>query len=323
MSLGVIFALLGALSFGMNGATVRRGVAQAPASQGLYITIFVGWVMFVIAALLSGQLFEAGDFTARNYLLLAAGGIVHIMAGRYCNYRAVAAMGANRAGPVIGTSTLAAVIIAVVWLDEVITPLKAVGILLVMVGPALVARRRRRQARVAAPAPAAVPAGASPDAPLAAARVRGASVVDDPRLKEGYFFGVMGALFWGAGPVLMRAGLGDSGLGVFGGVVTYGAAGLVLMLSLAIPGQLAGAVALDRSSRMWFLASAGNSFFANLFRMSALALAPVSVVVPLMRISTLAQMGFNFIFNRRLESYERRVLAGIAVSLVGATLLVL
>jgi drug/metabolite transporter (DMT)-like permease len=321
MSLGVIFALLGAFSFGMNGATVRRGVAQAPASQGLYITIFVGWVMFVIAALISGQFFQAGGLTLRNYLLLGAGGIVHIMAGRYCNYRAVAAMGANRAGPVIGTSTLAAVIIAVLWLDEVITPMKAVGILLVMVGPALVARRRR-PARAPAAAPAAVPAGASPDAPVPV-RPRGSSVVDDPRLKEGYFFGVMGALFWGGGPVLMRAGLGDSGLGVFGGVVTYGAAGAVLMLSLAIPGQLAGAVALDRSSRLWFLASAGNSFFANLFRMSALALAPVSVVVPLMRISTLAQMGFNFIFNRRLESYEPRVLAGVAVSLVGATLLVL
>jgi drug/metabolite transporter (DMT)-like permease len=312
MTLGVLFAFLGAFSFGMNGATVRRGVAQAPASQGLYITIFVGWVFFLIAALISGQLFQAGELAMRNYLLLAAGGIVHIMAGRYCNYRAVAAMGANRAGPVVGTSTLAAVTIAVLWLDETITPLKAVGILLVMIGPALVARRRR-------PARASAPAAASDGPP----RPRVSSVVANPKLKEGYFFGVMGALFWGGGPVLMRAGLGDSGLGVLGGVVTYGGAAAVLALSLAIPGQLAGAVALDRSSRLWFLASAANSFFANLFRMMALALAPVSLVVPLMRISTLFQMGFNFIVNRQLESYEPRVLAGVAVSLVGATLLVL
>ena len=311
MSLGILFALLAAMSFGFNGATVRRGVATAAASQGLYITIFGGLVLFVVAAAVSGQLFRAGEMAGSDYGFLVAGGLVHILVGRYCNYRAIAAMGANRAGPVVGASTLASVLIAVVFLEEVVTLRIAAGIALVMAGPALVARRRART-----PSP---PRGASGTAPDAVPSPR--DVVANPDLREGYIFGVMAALLWGAGPVLMRAGLDSTGLGILGGLVTYAAAAVALVGVLAIPGQLASATRVDRTARYWFLLSAFNSFVANIFRFSALALAPVSVVIPMIRTFTIFQLGFNFLINRSLETFEPRVLAAIAVSAAGAVLL--
>ena len=123
--------------------------------------------------------------------------------------------------------------------------------------------------------------------------------------------------------MLMRAGVERTGLGIWGGTVTYASAAVVLAFSLLIPGQLHGAINLDKAARWWFLAAAVNSFLANVFRFSALALAPVTIVVPLMRTFVIFQLGFNLLINRKLETFEPRVLGGITISFLGAALLVL
>ncbi|MCH7522581.1 MAG: hypothetical protein IH920_02250 [Chloroflexi bacterium] len=95
----------------------------------------------------------------------------------------------------------------------------------------------------------------------------------------------------------------------------------VLVLILAVPGQLAKTTSLDRPALRWFALSTLNSFIANVFRFSALAIAPVTVVVPMIRTFAIFQLGFNFLINRSLESFEPRILVAIAVSVAGAVLL--
>lgn len=312
MTAGIIFALLASATFALNQASMRRGIARAAASQGLYVTIFVGLVLFIAASIVSGQIFDAGRLEDREWGFLVAGGFIHILAGRYCNYRAFGALGSNRASPIVGMSTLAAVIIAVIFLNESIDAVQGVGIVLVMIGPAIVAPRRK-----AAQAPA--PSGGSGEGPAVGAATARAFT---PKYLEGYFFGAMAAVLWGAGPVLMRAGVDSTGLGVLGGTIAYATAAVVLVLTLALPGQAAGAINLDKNVRGWFLFGAFNSFVANVFRFSALALAPVSVVIPLMKLAALFTIAFNYFMNKEIESFEPRVLGGIAISLVGAVLLV-
>ena len=141
--LGILFALLSSATFGFNGATIRRGVLAGAASQGMYITIFVGLPLFTIAALVSGQLSQASTVPFTNFALMASAGVVHILIGRYSNYRAVLAMGANRSAPLVGSSMLVSVIIAIIFLDEVVTPTMAIGIILILFGPILVTRAKR------------------------------------------------------------------------------------------------------------------------------------------------------------------------------------
>jgi len=310
MTLGIIFALLGAMSFAMNSASVRRAVTLGAASQGLYLTIFSGTGLFLIAALVSGEIFQAKTVADHDFAFMAAGGIVHILGGRYCNYRAVRAIGANRTQPIAGLSVLMSVGIAILWLKEELDLLKATGIVLVLIGPALVAPKRRTAEK-------SVP-GASNSSPSASG---GPSFT--PNMAEGYFFGLAAAALWGAGPVLMRAGVHANGLGMLGGTVAYSAASTVLLLTLFIPGQASGAITLNRGARGMFLIAGVSSWLANMFRFAALALAPVSIVIPLMRSSVLFSLATNFFFNRHLESFEPRVLGGILISLVGAILLVI
>ena len=314
MTWGIIFALLGSMAFAMNAVTMRRGITRGPASQGLYMTVLLGTVLFVLVALGTGQAFKIGSVPGTDLGFMMAAGVVHLLGGRYCNYRAVGAMGSNRSSPVVGLSMLASVFIAIVWLGEEITVTKVTGIALVMLGPTVVARRRRRVTP-------AMPAGAgNTDAGGAAVGTRVRPF--EPKLLEGYAFGMMAALLWGVGPVLMRAGVDGNGLGVLGGTIGYLAAAVVLLPTLLFPGQVAGAMTLDKGARKLFLVAGLGSSLANMFRFSALALAPVTVVIPLMRSALVFSVLLNFIFNRHLESYEPRVLGGMAIGMVGAILVI-
>ena len=317
MTLGIIFALLGSVAFAMNGVTMRRGVTRGAASQGLYMTVLLGTVLFLFVAVATGQAFKIGSLAGNEWIFMMSAGVVHLLGGRYCNYRAMAAMGSNRSSPVVGLSMLMSVFIAIVWLGEEITVTKAIGILLVMLGPTLAAKRRK----TATPAP--TPAMASEVSVSVATAVKSDVTPFTPKLVEGYMFGGMAAALWGVGPVLMRAGVDGNGLGVLGGTVGYLAAAAVLLPTLLLPGQARGAITLDKSARKLFLIAGFGSWLANMFRFSALALAPVTVVIPLMRSALVFTVILNFIFNRHLESYEPRVLAGIAVGMVGAILVVI
>jgi uncharacterized membrane protein len=307
---GIIFAMLASATFALNQASMRRGIARGAASQGLYVTIFVGVFLFIVASVISGQLFDAGRLENREWGFLILGGFIHILGGRYCNYRAFAALGSNRAQPIVGMSTLGSVIIAIIFLGETIDTLQTMGIILMMVGPVFVVSRRKIETALPDDGSAASPLKVNP------------TVVFTPKYLEGYFFGGMAAVLWGAGPVLMRAGLDSTGLGILGGTVAYSTAAIILVFTLLLPGQASGAIKLDKNARGWFLFAAVASFTANVFRFTSLALAPVSVVIPLMRSAVLFTIVFNYFINRDLESFEPRVLGGIAVSLVGAVLLV-
>jgi len=296
---GIFLAILASATFAFNTASMRRGMFKAAASQGLYVTIYLGLVLFIIASAVSGQLFDAGEMSVRDYQLLAAGGFLHIMAGRYCNYRAMDALGANRAAPIVGLSTIGSIVIAVIFLEESIDAIQGVGIALVLAGPVLVKPRKKPVDAVAASQSGAF----------------------TPKIAEGYLFGFLAAGLWGVGPVLMRAGVDSTGLGVWGGTIAYATAAVVLLVTLAMPGQAKGVLRLDKDARWWFILGAVGSFLANVFRFSALAFAPVSGVIPLMRTSFVFQIGFNYLINRSIESFEPRVIAGIVISLAGAVLI--
>ena len=139
--LGVLFALISTASFSLNSVMVRRGVASASASAGAFVTVLIGVPMFAVAALVSGQLFRAAELPGTGYILLSAAGIMHFGIGRYCNYRAVSAIGATRVAPIQSFAIPYAVFIAFVFLGETINWGMAVGIGLILVGPAIMIER--------------------------------------------------------------------------------------------------------------------------------------------------------------------------------------
>jgi uncharacterized membrane protein len=145
--LGVLYTLLASASFGINSATLRRGVITGTVTQVVAISMPIGLLMFVLAAAALGQLTQIGQFSNTSLEFFACAGVVHFVVGRYCSYRSVQAMGANLAAPVAQWSLLVTLVLAVVFLHERLDLLKAIGIGLLVLGPALVIAAQRARGR--------------------------------------------------------------------------------------------------------------------------------------------------------------------------------
>jgi drug/metabolite transporter (DMT)-like permease len=323
------------MSFALGGTMTRRGMMRASASFGLYVTVILGVPLFAVAALATGQIFDADEITSNGYVLLAGAGILHFLVGRYCGFRAVAAIGANRNQPLLTTSILYSVILAIIVLDESITWAMFGGMALVVVGPMLMIERSRVKGDAGVPAkpPTGLPASGLPSDPSStlisgaadATAAKPDAKPDMPPLKlaEGYFFGLAAAAIYGNTPIMVRAALEDSELGIMGGLASYMAASAVLIVTLLVPGKLMKVAAERKTAGPWFYANTVASFFAQMFRYAALAIAPVTIVAPLARTLALFTLAFSFLINRNLEYFGARVIIGILLSVVGSVILVL
>ncbi len=128
-------ALLSAATFAFNNASLRRGVLTGSVAQAMAITVPIGVPLFFIAALLSGTLALIADFPFDAVLILSGSGVVHFLWGRYCNYRATQAIGSNLTAPLQQVNFLVSLALAMLVLGETLTPLRILGIGLVLLGP--------------------------------------------------------------------------------------------------------------------------------------------------------------------------------------------
>ena len=145
--LGGFLALLSAAAFAFETATARRGVLTGSVAQALSITVPLGVPIFFLVAVAFGSLGTVLGFSTQAIVYLALAGVLHFVWGRYCNYRASKAMGANLVAPVQQGNLLVTLALAIWILGEHLTPLRVLGIILVVLGPALTYERGRRRHR--------------------------------------------------------------------------------------------------------------------------------------------------------------------------------
>jgi drug/metabolite transporter (DMT)-like permease len=296
---GALLALLSAASFGLNNATFRRGVLSGSVLQALAITVPLGVPLFALACLVFGAFGSFSGFAPAFWAWMATAGVTHFVIGRYGNYRATRAMGAALSSPVQQLSVLVSLVLALIFLGESLTPLRAAGIILVLFGPVIILRRRSDRSE-------------TPSKPRFVVKY-----------VEGYAWGLVSALAYGTSPLFIRFGLagGLDGGGfrnsIAGGLISYLAASLVIGLILLLPGNIAHVRALDPTAARWFSASGFFVFGSQLFRYMALAVAPVSVVQPVQRTSVVFRVIFAWALNRDHEVLSVPVLIGIGISLIG------
>ena len=297
--LGAFLALCSAATFALNNAFARRGVLTGSVFQALSISVPIGVPMFLLGAIVTGSLGYFLEFSAKAYFFFALAGVLHFAWGRYCNYRAVKAIGSNLAGPLQESSVLIALFLAVFLLGESLTGLKILGILLVLCGPLVVVEVGKKKKE-----PAKKPSFT-------------------PLYAEGYLFAGLSALGYGCSPVLIRSAVESSGPGasLAGGTISYLAASVVVIAVILGTGNLQGVKNVERENAKWFLFAGLLVGVSQMLRYLALSVAPVTVVSPIQRLSLIFRMFFGWIMNREHEIFSWRLVAGTMVSLVGAVLL--
>jgi drug/metabolite transporter (DMT)-like permease len=317
--LGALYAVLAAATFGFNNASSRRGVLTGTAIQGMAISVPIGVPLFLLAAYIGGELSEFDRFGAWNVAFLCAAGFMHFVWGRYYNMLSLAAVGSNLAGPVQQFQLILALALALIFLDETLSPLKVIGILLVVSGPSFIIHGRQTEKRRAArrSAQGSVGAAATSDTTAEQAQTP-AEPKFKPRMMEGYIYAFLASIGFGTSPILVAAGLKGTGLSLAGGLISYIFATIVVAVCLLIPSNFMQVRNMNREALPWFTISAFAVWASQLFRYMALAIAPVTVVQPIQSLSLLFRMIFGFFINREQEAFDRYVIGGIILSFTGA-----
>ena len=133
----------------------------------------------------------------------------------------------------------------------------------------------------------------------------------------------MAALVYGVTPLLIRLAVigGDLGTGVAAGLVSYVAATATIALLLLWPGQLRHALAVTPESRKWFTYSGVSVSIAQMFIYMAYAVAPISVVTPILQLHLVLRLVFSRVLNPHHEIFGGRMVLGTALSVLGAVAL--
>lgn len=297
-----MLALASAATFGLNNAMLRRGVLTGSVLQAMSITVPLGVPLFLLACASVGGFDSLERFSLPSWAWLALAGLVHFVIGRYGNYRATHALGATLSSPIQQLSVPISLVLALIFLDEVLTPLRLVGFVLVMIGPLIAVGGRNNSKKSAQ------------------------HKQFHPRLGEGLSWGAVCAVGYGSSPLFIVKGLGADGSlvdSIAGGLISYSAATIAVIALVLFAGGTSLWRSLDREARKWFALTGIFVFLSQMFRYMALAVAPVSVVVPIQRLSIVFRTIFSWIMNRDHEVFTGPVLSGIALSLLGAVALTL
>ncbi|MBS3939533.1 MAG: DMT family transporter [Actinobacteria bacterium] len=293
---GVLPALGAAIGFAIFQLVNRRALQTVDVYRGTASILAIGAALLMAVAGITGGLALVPEAPVSALLFCAAAGFVHFFCGWTFLAWSQVRLGAARAGILIGTVPLFGALVAAALLDEPLSSLDLVGLVLVVVGVWIVSAR----------------SGVTTAAPTR-------------RTHLGIAAGLATALCWSSSPVLIRQGLeglpsptAGAGLGMLASALVY-ALGVVLTKRRANRSPIDGATrrlllitGIAASSAIWMQWTAFD-LTAVATVLAVLQLTPITVVILASRI------GGDRLDGRALQ----RVLAGALLTVTGSLLLVL
>jgi drug/metabolite transporter (DMT)-like permease len=319
---GVLWAAAAGIGFGLFQSVNRAALRGLDAYASTFLQLLVSAVILAVAAVATRGVGWLGGTPASAWWLFAAAGWVHFLVGWTLLNLSQERLGAARTSPLLACNPLFGAVIAAFTLHELPGVRALAGMALILAGVyAVELDRLRRAARV----PAGVGAGRPPAAALPAGAGRLAPV-----------FGLGAALCWAISPILVRQGLRGLPaplLGVTIGLVAAAAAyGPVLLLrrrlrrrraSAPVPGNAFEGRAAGRAPLAWKLLAGVLVGASTLARWYSVALTPIAVVLSLGLLSVPTVLAVApLLVGRHLEQVTRAVLAGSALVVAGALVLV-
>jgi uncharacterized membrane protein len=109
--------------------------------------------------------------------------------------------------------------------------------------------------------------------------------------------------------------------GVLGGLIAYASATTAMAVGALFPAFRANVSALKRDNLRWFLYSGLFVALAQGLFYSALSVAPIMVVMPMMQLSLIFRFGFAKTMNPHHEVFGPLVTIGTAFAIMGACMI--
>lgn len=250
--LGVVLSIGGAFALACSYLCIRVGTNRGMAATAVLTIMAVNLV--VLTPLVAVFYYPTYEVTLDSLAAFATAGVFGTLLGRVCGYTSIDRIGASRASPFLAARAFVATILGVALLNEVLTVLQGAGIAAIVVGTSGLMWETAHE---------------NPD--------------DLPRSKLVRSLGiaVVGAVAFGVEPILAHWGFQEGTPAPVGVVIKTVAATAGMAAYLRWQGDLPARSAAQSPEMRWFvLAGLCNTLFILAYYV-ALAIAPVSLVVPL------------------------------------------
>lgn len=290
---GISLALIAAMGLGAQVVLVRKGTDTGRATDAVLVVTLVNLTVLIPAT----AIIYYPDYGLTRYSALSfiGAGIVGTLFGRVFKYTSIERIGASRTAPIVASNAVFGALIAVIVLDEILTPVHILAVGLIVSGVAVISWET------------------SQDNPQNLSR---------KRLLLGLVLPFAAAISYGIEPTLAKVGI-DSGTPFLVGLLVKTFAAVTgFALYLRFSGLLPTYIDLQTANTKWYIgAGLGNTLFV-ICLYASLSVAPVSVVYPIVPTNILFVLLLSALFlPNRLETITWRLVAASSVIVSGVILI--
>jgi len=291
--LAIGLALGAAITGAIRYVSLRVGTEIGSPFNAVLIVMCVNVV--VLLPVTAVYYYPNYGITSSSLVWFVGAGLVGTVLGRICMYTSISRIGASRTSPIVASWALISSLLGVVFLNESLTILRKVGVILVVIGVGLIARETNREesrdlSRYRAIIGLGIPIGA--------------------------------AVAFGSEPIFANFGFKEGTPAPVGLVVKIVAGTLGFALYLRWEDSLPSPRIVRETNTRWFLVAGLASSLSLLLYYVALSLAPVSIVVPILASNTLFVVVISRVFMpERLERVTWQLGIGATVVVSGVIMI--
>lgn len=290
MNAGAAWALVAALGFGFIQTSSRKSNQLIDAyrtSFGLLVTVVV---VLIVRAAVTGEIELILQAPAAAVALFTASTFFHFIGGWTLMGLSQQKIGIARTGALVSASPLVGTILAAIFLDEPFTVILLVGVLLAVVGVALISMSAGRSETGGWGSP---------------------------------WRGLLVATIWGISPILIRLGLAHFDHPVAGLTIGLGISVVIYAVILTVVGAWRRSPVPGRAIG-WMVFGGVAGAVAVAAQWLSFDLTTIAVAITLQQLSTLTVVALTaLLFREPFERMNLRFFLGTAAMLAGALLVVL
>lgn len=284
----VVFAFGSALFAGLTAILAKIGIKNtdsnlATAIRTIVVLLFSWLMVFVV-----GSQSTLGDISGRTLLFLVLSGLA-TGASWLFYFKAMQLGDVNKVTPIDKSSTVLTMILAVIFFNEAITPLKVLGAIAISIGTYLMIERKKTKSTSKAPA-----------------------------YGSWLIYAALSAVFASLTAILGKIGIQgvESNLGT---AIRTAVVLVMAWLVVFVTKKQGGIRQIDRKSWLFIILSGFATGGSWLFYYRALQLGPASIVVPIDKLSIVLTVAFSYFILK--ESISKKALLGLVLIVLGTLLL--
>lgn len=287
-----LLVLAASFSNACHNLFVRMGTERRTAADAFFVVITISAVVLVPA--IAVTYYPIYDVTTLSLASFVVAGVVGTICGMVFLYMSIERIGASRATPLVASNALVATVLGVLILDETLTVMHGLGVVLIVLGVGVIAWETGEASR---------------------------KDLSRRDLLVSLLFPLASALAFGLEPIFANVGFTEGTPALVGLALKTAAAWLGFVVYLRWRGALPTRRIIREVEARWLLlAGLGYTLFLVGYYVG-LEIAPVNVVVPIVITNTLFVVVLSALFMpRRLERVTGTLVAASVLVVLGAVL---